>query len=106
MTLAAARGDAKLAKTSLDNMLQLGDELVRPPAVAFAIVGDREAANKEAARIDALPNGHLILMLFPTICRCGAPWDLDVTPNFARLIDEADFAWPPASPIEWPLKNW
>ena len=106
VALAAARGDAKLAKTSLDNMLQLGDELVRPPVVSFAIVGDREAANKEAARIDALPNGYLTLMLFPTICRCGAPWDLDVTPNFARLIDEADFSWPPASPIEWPLKDW
>lgn len=106
MTLAAARGDVELAKTRLDDMLQLGDDLIRPPVVSFAVIGDREAANKEAARIDALPNGYLTLMLFPTICRCGAPWDLDVTPNFAKLIDEANFSWPPPSPVDWPLKDW
>jgi len=37
---------------------------------------------------------------------CGKPFDLEATPNFARLIDDADLPWPPASPIEWPLKNW
>ena len=106
MMLAAARGDAELAKTRLDEVLQLGDDLIRPPVVQFAVIGDREAANKEAARIDALPNGYLTLMLFPAICRCGAPWDLDATPNFAKLIDDANFPWPPPSPIEWPLKDW
>jgi len=106
VTLAAARGDAELAKTQLDELQQLGDDLIRAPVVSFAIIGDRETANREAARIDALPNGYLILMLFPTICRCGAPWDLESTPNFAKLIDEANFSWPPASPIDWPLKDW
>jgi len=106
LMLAAARGDAELARTQLDELLQLGDDLIRPPVVSFAVVGDREAANEEAARIDALPNGYLTLMLFPTICRCGAPWDLEITPNFAKLIDEADFPWPPPSPIDWPLKDW
>jgi len=59
-----------------------------------------------AARLDASPNGHLALMLLPTVCRCGAPFDLEATPNFARLIEDADFPWPPVSPIEWPLKDW
>jgi len=106
MMLAAARGDSELARTRLDEVLQLGDDLVRPPVVQFAVIGDREAANKEAARIDALPNGYLTLMLFPAICRCGAPWDLTVTPNFAKLLDDANFPWPPPSPIDWPLKDW
>jgi hypothetical protein len=39
-------------------------------------------------------------------CHCGAPFDLDVTPNFARMLDEAELSWPPASPIDWPLKDW
>ena len=104
--LAAARGDTELAKTRLEDVLKLGDDLVRPPLTQFSIVGDRDSANREAARIDALPNGHLMLMTLPTICRCGAPWDLEATPNFATLIEDADFPWPPASPIEWPLKDW
>lgn len=40
------------------------------------------------------------------ICACGAPFDLEVTPNFARLIDEANLPWPPPSPVDWPLKDW
>jgi hypothetical protein len=40
------------------------------------------------------------------ICNCGAPFDLEATPNFARLIDEANLPWPPQSPIDWPLKGW
>ena len=39
-------------------------------------------------------------------CNCGAPWDIEATPNFARLIEEAGFAWPPPSPIRFPLKTW
>jgi len=106
LALTAARGDAELARIRLDELLQLGDDLNRPPVAQFAVIGDREAANKEAARIDALPNGHLTLMIFPSTCRCGAPWDLETTPNFAKLIDDADFPWPPPSPITWPLKDW
>ena len=45
-------------------------------------------------------------MSAPSFCLCGAPWDLDVTPNFKKRIEDAGFAWPPASPIEWPLKDW
>jgi adenylate cyclase len=37
---------------------------------------------------------------------CGAPWDLEVTPNFAKLLEDAELPWPPASPINWPLKDW
>ena len=33
-------------------------------------------------------------------------FDLEATPNFAKLIEDADLPWPPASPIEWPLKDW
>ncbi len=39
-------------------------------------------------------------------CRCGAPFDLDVTPKLAARLEEAGLAWPPASPVHWPLKDW
>ena len=36
-------------------------------------------------------------------CNCGAPWDLEATPNLAALIADAGFDWPPPSPIRFPL---
>ena len=45
-------------------------------------------------------------MNVPSFCMCGAPWDIEVTPNFKKRIEDAGFDWPPASPIEWPLKDW
>ena len=71
-----------------------------------AVVGDRELANRFAAEFDARPYGYLILMLAAHDCLCGAPFDLDVAPNFAQLIEDAGVEWPPASPIDWPLKDW
>ena len=104
--LSAARGDADLARTQLIDVIELGDDAVRPPLAQLAVTGDRAAANEMAAQLDALPNGHLVLMVIPTVCRCGAPFDLEATPNFAKLIEEAEFPWPPVSPINWPLKDW
>jgi adenylate cyclase len=69
-------------------------------------IGDREASNRIAAGIDAQPYGYLALMNTPSFCMCGAPWDIELTPNFKRRIEDAGFDWPPASPIEWPLKDW
>jgi hypothetical protein len=37
---------------------------------------------------------------------CGAPWDIEVTPNVARRPNDAGIEWPPASPIDRPLRNW
>jgi hypothetical protein len=68
--------------------------------------GNRELANRIAAEIDAQPYGYISLMSAPSFCMCGAPWDIEVTPNFRKRIEDAGFAWPPASPIEWPLKDW
>jgi len=59
-----------------------------------------------AAEQDALPLGFLLFLDDMAICNCGAPFDLEATPNFARLIDEANLPWPPQSPIDWPLKGW
>jgi adenylate cyclase len=100
---AAAMGNATEAQA-------LHDEAVEKYGVEaldhFSILGDRDEANRLAAVQDTYPLGFLALLDTVSICDCGAPFDLDATPNFARLIEEANLPWPPPSPIDWPLKNW
>jgi hypothetical protein len=50
--------------------------------------------------------GPAILLRVTDRCGCGAPFDLDATPNFARLLREGGLPWSPPAPIEFPLKNW
>jgi len=104
--LAAVRGDATLAKELADRLQDM--EAQRPTGIiaGLATAGSRAEANRRAAEVDAHPFGHLRLMLVPGSCYCGAPWDLEVTPNFAKLLEDAQLPWPPESPINWPLKDW
>jgi len=105
LDLAAARGDAAAARALRDEFIdQFGVEEI--PIGVWAMLGDLERANQMAAVWDARPLGILTLLISTGACSCGAPFDLDVTPNFARFIDEAELAWPPPRPIEWPLKDW
>jgi TolB-like protein len=106
LSLAAARGDADevLAQTAL--MIDHHAERIDIVLNYLPRSGDRDGANRIAAELDALPYGYLSLMNVPSFCMCGAPWDIDVTPNFKKRIEDAGFDWPPASPIEWPLKDW
>ena len=105
MMLAAAQGDADQARALLDALLaDYGEEADWPGF--HAMIGDRENANRTAAGIDAEPLGFLMLADLASNCSCGAPFDLEATPNFARLVEEADLMWPPRSPVEWPLKGW
>ncbi len=106
ITLATARGDLATARTMLANFranFGSGSE----NAIHFhAWLGDRDVANRIAAEVDARPFGHMILALAINNCYCGAPFDLEMTPNFARMLEDAALPWPPASPIKWPLKSW
>ena len=74
--------------------------------VGAAVFGDRPTANRAAAAIDAMTLGPAILLRIVDRCGCGAPFDLDATPNFARLLREGDLPWSPPAPIKFPLKNW
>lgn len=83
-----------------------------PAAVSWAsiwlaaVVGDRDRANELAAEIDARPGSALAFSGVIFTCFCGAPFDLDVTPNFKARIEEAAVPWPPAKPIDYPTKTW
>lgn len=104
--IAAARGDVALAAELHARFKASGAQITTGTIAALARMGDREAAHQRAAEVDAHPFGHLRLMLIPGVCYCGAPWDLERTPNFAKLLEDAELPWPPASPIDWPLKDW
>jgi hypothetical protein len=104
--LAAARGDKTLATEMAARIREMGEQTTTGIIGGLATSGDRDAANRRAAEVDAHPFGHLRLMLVPGACYCGAPWDLEVTPNFAKLLEDAQLPWPPESPINWPLKDW
>jgi len=68
--------------------------------------GQRDAANRSAARIDKHHFGPVVLWQQAHWCACGAPWDLEATPNFAAKIKEGNVPWPPPSPMSFPLKDW
>lgn len=105
--IAAAQGQVVEAQTLLDDFRQIpGDTDTSAIIASFAIMGDRDKVNELAEQVDAMPLGFLSLLDALGMCSCGAAFDLEYTPNFARLIDEGEFAWPPPSPIKWPLKDW
>ena len=68
-------------------------------AVEAAQSGDRAAANQQAALLDARPAGGLLLAIVVTYCGCGAPFDLDATPNFKARLAESGLHWPPPRTI-------
>jgi len=71
-----------------------------------AVVGDRDRANEIAARIDVHPGSAVVISLSIYACLCGAPFDLEATPNFKARIEEAGFPWPPPKRIDYPTKTW
>jgi len=103
MTIAAARGDR--------------DELARQYAlyndaegsrmwslIYFAWSGQQDRADAIAAELDRNPNNHFGFTVVTAWCACGAPFDLDVTPNFAAKLENSGLSWPPPRPIDFPLQ--
>ncbi|MDX2412940.1 MAG: hypothetical protein QNK34_13365, partial [Woeseiaceae bacterium] len=72
----------------------------------YAWGGQRDAANRRAAEMDEHHFGSFVLWQQVHWCACGAPWDLEATPNFAAKIKEGNVPWPPPSAMSFPLKDW
>lgn len=70
--------------------------------VIAALMGETDRANEIAAIIDARPYPVLTLLDAIATCRCGAPFELESTPNFAMRIAESGVAWPPAGDLGFP----
>jgi adenylate cyclase len=71
-----------------------------------AALGDRAEANRLAAELDARPGGPMLLLLTAGQCACGAPFDLEATPNFRERLRESGLAWPLQTLMRYPAKNW
>jgi len=105
LVLAAAMG--KAAEAQAIKVEMLAEPGAEPHGIAIlAVLGEHEEANRLAAIEDARPLGFLNLLDEIGLCTCGAPFDLAATPNFARLIDEANLPWPPPVSIKFPLKDY
>ena len=74
--------------------------------VVAAVIGDREKANEAAAQIDSHAGSVVALSTAIFTCFCGAPFDLDATPNYKAHVDQAGFSWPPPKRIDYPAKTW
>jgi TolB-like protein len=72
-------------------------------AIEAALSGNRAEANRHAAALDARPAGGLLLAIVVTDCQCGAPFDLDATPNFKARLAESGLRWPPPQTIKYPV---
>ena len=96
------------AAGNLDEAHRLAEALpLSTQRIGFrAVLGDREGANALAARADAEPGGPSKLLVLIQGCACGAPWDIDVTPNFKRMFEQTGFDWPPRTLINYPAKDW
>ena len=94
------RSDRLLAEYNEHSVRNFNDIMVH------AWSGAREQANRKAAKIDEHFFGAMALWQVANWCQCGSPWDLEATPNFAAKIKEANIAWPPTAPLNFPLKDW
>lgn len=68
----------------------------------FTFLGERDRANAIAAELDSKPYGYIDLITVIEACRCGAPFDLASTPDFAARIAQSTFAWPPPGDLGFP----
>ena len=76
------------------------------PYMASVPLSSPDTLSRLTGQLTTAPFGYLILIRAVHACICGAPFDLESTPDFAKRIEDADLPWPPLSPIDWPLKDW
>lgn len=100
--LDARLGDADALAEVRDDLAELDDWSA---LIVNAIAGHRAEANAVAARMDARPLGVVSLIDAIIGCGCGAPFDLEATPNFAARIEESGLAWPPPADLGFPLMD-
>lgn len=111
--VAAQQGDAKRHRELIEEFKAEfigsgkdleGNEFWLLSALAWG--GLREEANAVAAIIDGSRIGPFSLAGSALWCGCGAPWDLEATPQFAKKLEESGVPWPPAPLMQYTLKDW
>ncbi len=102
---AAAGDQGKAKKLAADHQQILGRREIHNFEDLVAL-GFQDQLNKQAAEIDNRPGGPGQLALDISTCQCGAPFNLEATPNFRKQLEESGLPWPPPSPIRYPAKDW
>ena len=102
----ALAGDPALAQQMAEEFWSRPNVDDKSSLIVAAVVGDRDRANQIAARIDTQPGSVVVFSLSVLNCFCGAPFDLEATPNYRARIKEASFPWPPPKRIDYPTKTW
>lgn len=104
--IAALDGDASASRAYLEAFLSKHGPNDYLSLVLEASRGNRNEANRLAALIDGRPLGYMSLLQTIYWCTCGAPFDLEATPVFASMLSNSGLPWPPAEPLNFPLKDW
>jgi TolB-like protein len=102
----ALAGDPAVARQMAEKYWSRLDANNWSSLLVAAVVGDRKRANEFATRIDAYPGSAVVFGGTVSYCFCGAPFDLEATPNYKAHIEEAGFHWPPPKRIDYPAKTW
>lgn len=104
--IAALTGDASSALAYEEEFLGKHGPNDYISLVMEAARGNRNEANRLAGLIDSRPFGYMSLLHAVYWCACGAPFDLEATPVFASMLSGSGLPWPPAKPLNYPLKAW
>jgi adenylate cyclase len=102
----ALSGDTEAARAAMERWRAEFGRNLRNELEINAATGNRERANELAAEIDAGPGGPMLLLVAAVYCACGAPFDLESTPNFRDRLMESGTHWPLQTHIHYPAKDW
>ena len=104
--IAAAKGDQDLFDKAFKEFKAVNNSGNEWLIMVAAWGGYREEANRATAAMDQHHFGPVALSQRSQWCACGFPFDLEATPNLAAKLEESGLPWPPASIMEYPLKDW
>jgi len=102
----ALMGDVETAREAMNEWIAQHGRNQWGEIIINAAIGDRQTANRLAAEMDARPGGAFLLLLTSVYCGCGAPFDLEYTPNFRERLDESATDWPLETLVDFPAKDW
>ena len=102
----AMAGEVDAARDAMEAWRAENGQNLRNEIEIHAAIGDRNGANRLAAELDARPGGPMMLLISTIYCACGAPFDLEATPNFRERIRESAVAWPLETLVRYPAKDW
>ncbi len=104
--VAAHRGDDEAYRAAADIALADPELGAYWWLIISAWGGQLDDANAYAQQIDRHAFSPVVFTQVLQWCACGAPWDLDTTPNFAAKVREGGIPWPPVQPMSYPNKDW